>query len=283
MNNPKNKSGLWYKSLIRITGWIILLAVILPACKTSAPLVKGPLKEEGPDYLIRQMKAKEVNYSWFSAKFTAEYVKDKSLTSFSGQLRIRNDSVIWISITPALGIEAFRLVLTPDSVKFMNRMDNTYFIGTYQWVNNFLKTSMNFDVLESILLGNDVSWYENENFRASIDENQYKLSTSGRRKMKKTIKSQEAGPQILLQNLWLDPHTYKIIRTDIKELGKENVRIQANYSTFNSVNNMLIPGKILFDFSADNPFRISVDFSKIVLDSPQPMPFKVPSTYKQIR
>ena len=57
-----------------------------------------------------------------------EYSEDKGKTSLKGQLRIQSDSLIWLTFSPALGIEAARVLLTNDSVKFINRLNKTYFL-----------------------------------------------------------------------------------------------------------------------------------------------------------
>ena len=37
------------------------------------------------------------------------------------------DSAIWLSISPLLGIEAVRVLLTKDSVKALDRLNNIYY------------------------------------------------------------------------------------------------------------------------------------------------------------
>src|SRR5208283_696073 len=115
--------------------------------------------------------------NWLIAKFSADYKNKGQKNSFNGQIRIRKDSVIWVSFSPALGIEVFRMMLTQDSVKFINRMNNTYFAGDYNYVNQYLNTNIDYDILQSFLTGNDLSFYENEKFRAGVENGIYKLAT----------------------------------------------------------------------------------------------------------
>jgi len=64
-------------------------------------------------------------------------------------------------------------------------MNHTYFTGDYDYVNNFLHSNIDFDILQSFLIGNDLSFYENSSFKASVDNGGYKLSTSRTKKTKK--------------------------------------------------------------------------------------------------
>ncbi len=102
---------------------------------------------------------------------------------------MQKDSVIWLSFSPALGLEVARLKITPDSIKFMNRLDRVYFEGDYQLLNNFLQTTIDFDILQSLLIGNDFTFYDNNSFRASIDALEYRLSTTSRTKLKTLIET----------------------------------------------------------------------------------------------
>ena len=105
----------------------ILTVTIFSSCNTQKKLIKAPIREEGADYLFGKLKANELNYRGFTAKFSAEYTNQGKKTSFNGQLRIQKDSLIWLSFSPGLGIEVFRIMITQDSVMFINRMNNTYF------------------------------------------------------------------------------------------------------------------------------------------------------------
>ena len=67
------------------------------------------------------------NYEWLTAKMHGEVTIDSqpSTLNFSGSLRMRRDSTIWISAT-VMGIEAMRALVTSDSVFLVNRFEKTY-------------------------------------------------------------------------------------------------------------------------------------------------------------
>jgi len=245
--------------------------------------MKAPLKEEGAEYLFAKLKEKELKFDWFSAKFSAEYANAGKSNSFSGQIRIRKDSLIWISLTPMLGIEAMRLSISQDSVKMINRLNNTYFTGDYEYVNNFLNTNLDFDLLQAFLLGTDLQFYENGKFRASVDHGEYKLSTGERAKLKKFVRNSRENLRILIQNLWLDPVNFKITHADVKEIRRDNIRLESTFSDFEPVGDQLFPRKMTCTIWAENTIRILSDFSKMTLNVPLQFPFKIPSSYQAVR
>ncbi|MDP4281536.1 MAG: DUF4292 domain-containing protein [Bacteroidota bacterium] len=253
------------------------------SCSSSRKVMKSPLKEEGADYLFKKLKENELRYDWFTAKFSAEYKNNRNKTSFNGQIRIRKDSLIWLSFSPMLNIEAFRVTITQDSVKYMNRMNDTYFAGDYNVVNRLLGTNVDFDLLQSFLTGNDLSFYENGKFKASVDKNVYKLSTAERRKLKKYIRKSEEDLNVLIQNIWINPENFKIIQADVKEIREPNIRLNADYNEFEKIGEQLFPKEMIFDIFAANNIHVKIDFSRISVDVPQAFPFRIPDSYRQVK
>lgn len=257
----------------------LLVLIILASCSSQRKIIKAPIKEEGAEYLFKKLKEHELQYHWFTAKFSAEYKNKGQTNSFNGQIRIRKDSVIWLSFSPALGIEVFRMMVTQDSVKFINRMNNTFFSGDYNYVNRYLNTNIDFDILQSFLTGNDLSFYESGKFRAGLENNFYKLATADRTKLKKFIRNSQENLRVLIQNIWIDPESFKITRADVKEIREPNIKLEARYSSFEKIEDQLFPKEMSFDISAENNLSVSVSFNKITINIAQAFPFKIPQSY----
>ena len=268
--------------LLKMLIILFFIPFILESCKSTRTIIKGPLKEEGPDYLIGKLDENELNFDWLSLRYRASYAYDKKVTDFSGQIRIRKDSAIWVSISPAMGIEMVRLMITNDSVMFINRLDKTFFKGDYRLVNEFFQTNLDFDILQAFIIGNDFQFYDNASFRASVDNNLYRLSTTGRHKIKKVHETNDTGPLVLVQNIWLDPDNFKITRVDVKEFQKDNRKFEANYSDFSLIDKQLIPTSIYVNVTSEHLQEVNIKYSKINLNEPFTFPFSIPSKYKRI-
>jgi len=258
----------------------LLALILVESCSPSRKVLVAPIREEGADYLITKLKEGELKFDWFSARFSAEYENNGKKNSLSGQIRIRKDSLIWISLTPMLGIEAVRVMISQDSVKLINRLNGTYFIGNYEYVNRFLNTNIDYDILQAILLGNDLQFYENGKFRASVERGSYKLSTSERHKLRKYVHNNQDTLKIFIQNIWLDPQNFKIKHAEIKEIRRDNIKLESNYGTFETISGQLFPKEMYYIIWAENTIRVQTGFSRIVLDSPQQFPFKIPASYE---
>lgn len=270
--------------MMKLKNWapIIVIILLLGSCKTTRKVYKAPLKIEGPEYLFKKLNENELEFNYINAKFNLHLQEDQKKTSFKGQIRIQKDSMIWVSFSPLLGIEVARMLITNDSVKFINRMNKTYFRGDYEYLNKFFDTNLDFNVLQGLIIGNDFSHYEINKFRAFIDNKQYRLSTASRQKLKKYMRLHETEPNIFIQNIWLDPENFKISQISLKELGKENKKLQMNYNEFIKINSQLFPKNINFNLQAEKKIDVQIDYSKIDVNEEVNFPFKVPKKYKSV-
>lgn len=94
--------------------------------------------------------ARAADYTWMSAKMNGQLeVENNGSFDFSGSLRMRRDSVVWLSVSAFMGMESFRARVTTDTIVVVNRMDQTY-------VEEPL-TKMTVGEIQSLLLGKGTS------------------------------------------------------------------------------------------------------------------------------
>ncbi|HNW97577.1 MAG TPA: DUF4292 domain-containing protein [Bacteroidales bacterium] len=270
------KKIFWYTSLIG------LLYFVFTECNPAKKIIKEPIKDKKADYLFAQLKKNEFKFNWLNIKFSATVKMHKTENSFNGNIRIKKDSIIWISVTPALGIEAFRALITNDSVKMLNRLNDTYISSDFAYITNLIHTDIDFDMLQSLLVGNDFSYYENNVFKATVDGMQYLLSTVGRGKLKKYVKTSDDSLKLLVQDIWLDPETYKISRVQLKEL-KENQKLEAEYSDIKTVDSLLFPFTLKYNASNEKEkIEIKLENTRVTTSGPLEFPFNISSKYQRI-
>jgi hypothetical protein len=263
-----------------VYGFLLLLIIEgFSSCQTKRRLIKAPIKVEGPEYLFQKLQENEFKFRTFSAKFNIDYTIKRKSFEFKGQVNIVKDSAIWIIFNQDLGIEMARLLITQDSVKFIDRINKKYFAGDYLFVNNFLKTNVDFGVLQSIILGNDFEYYDNAEFKAGVDSRQYKLTTTERHKLKKHVRNAGDAERVFLQSIWLSPENFKITQIKLKELTKSSKKLTAGYFDFKNIEGQLFPFSIAYELEATTPVRVKLEYSKISLNQSVSFPFKIPTKY----
>ncbi|NTW24563.1 MAG: DUF4292 domain-containing protein [Lentimicrobium sp.] len=255
--------------------------MIISSCGSVRRTIREPLKEQGADFLFSNLKSNELKYTYFSARFSTSFEQQKNVTSFSGQIRIQKDSLIWISISPVLGIEMARLLITNDSIKYMNRIDNIYFISDFNYINNLINSTLDFDMLQAFLTGNDFSFYENSSFKAGIDNQEYKLVTTDRRKLKKYVRNNQEI-NIPIQHIWLSSETFKISRVMIREVQLGGRKVEGTYQYLND-GTQLVPEKLSFNLeTAENKNQLVLEYSKLNTADSLAFPFKIPEKYTKV-
>lgn len=96
------------------------------------------------------------NYEWMSAKMSGELKTEDEAYDFSGNLRMRRDSTVWITVSGSMGMEGARVLITQDSVIVVNRVDKTYFMEPLSVIAETEHTPSLQD-LQVALLGDGVS------------------------------------------------------------------------------------------------------------------------------
>jgi hypothetical protein len=262
----------------------LMVLAILTSCSALRKAYRQPLREQGSEFLKQKLDSSEIKFHNFSARFSTTYSQGQKSNSFSGQLRIQKDSVIWISIS-ALGIDMARFMITQDSVKFQNRINKTYMRKDFLYVNELLNNTLDFDMLQAFLIGNDFSFFENGKFKASIDNNmQYKLSTTERRKLKKYVRRSGQDINIPIEYIWLNPETFKINKVQLTEAERGGRHFSSSYSEFMNVQGQLFPAVIEFDIETnEDKVNIKINLSKIEINkSVLNYPFPIPDNYTEI-
>lgn len=286
------------------------------ACKTNKETaVITKVKEidtKSPAYLLEKMYQSEARFETMSAKFSAELSTGGNNTSFKTTLRIRKDSIIWMSISPALGIEVARVLISKDSVFFMNRINETYFAGDFTYFSNLLNTEVDYQLLEALLVGNAIDKFSPEDFIVFQGKNQLILSTHKKRLVKKTLQKEERAEKLekkdkteradkiqlkekniitkatstdtaaYVQSIWLNADNYKIEEYRYRDINPDKL-LHIFYSNFTTIENNNIPYEIKLILNGGQAARLSISYSKITLNGEATFPYTVPEKYEQIK
>lgn len=234
--------------------------------------------------LSKKMLLNEFNYKWLNSKFAATTNIDGKTNSFNASVRSRKDSALWISLS-MFGIEGARLLATCDSVKFIDRVNSKFFKGDYSFLSKTLNTEIDFEMLQAILIGNSVEFYDDDDrLRTYIENGSQVLSTVRKRKIKKALNSnpEENLLKDLAQRIWLDGTTFKIKKNVINDFNT-NRTFQGSYSNFQVVDSLLFPFDAEFEIQAQRSMKVEINYSKVEINTTQQMPFNIPSKYEPMK
>src|SRR5687768_16800454 len=107
--------------------------------------------------VLDTVKKNRIDYKTCSAKVKVDFEGgDGKKNDFNAFVRLKKDSVLWISINAAFGIEAFRVLITPDSVKVVNKIDKIVQLRSVEYLQEVSKIPLTFNDLQNLLVGNPV-------------------------------------------------------------------------------------------------------------------------------
>jgi len=96
----------------------------------------------------------EINFDNFSAKSKIKYLDGDEGFNAVANIRIKEDSIIWISVSPGIGVEILRAIITPDSLFVINRLKKEFVAVSLDSISHQLNFNLNYSMLQSILIGN---------------------------------------------------------------------------------------------------------------------------------
>lgn len=212
-------------------------------------------------------------------RFDFEYLQTKSKIKFDGPdksitstatIRMKKDSIIWVSITPLFGMEAARGMITRDTIVFLDRINKDVYRYNFKGLSEMLNFDVNFEMLQSILLGNQVfSFDQKDKFsKASGDlailqqRDRFTIQTAADAEIRKVktvqVKEEPAGNTMLL--------SFTDFNTIEAQAFPFSIKIK--------INNILAGGKT-------EKTEVTLDHSKVEsMSNPISFSFSVPSKYE---
>ncbi|MEO8821569.1 MAG: DUF4292 domain-containing protein [Ginsengibacter sp.] len=107
---------------------------------------------------LSALNKNKIIFKTFSSKARIQYEDHNGKQpDFNAFIRMQKDSVLWVSISATfLGIEAFRILITPDTLIILNKLNKTVEYHPFSYIESFAKIPMDFKLLQNILIGNPV-------------------------------------------------------------------------------------------------------------------------------
>ena len=95
-------------------------------------------------------------FEWMTANLDIQAEGNgMSFDNLSGQLRMRNDSIVWLSVTATMGVEVLRAKVSNDSVWVLNRMEKTYLAEPLDSLGAKVGMPLSLPLVQTLLLDNN--------------------------------------------------------------------------------------------------------------------------------
>ncbi len=238
--------------------------------KDTAVVVINPVESDSAKMVhdaLEKIKGNHIDFNTFSAKIKVDYADSKEQRyDFNAFVRMKKDSVIWISINAALGIEAFRVLITQDSVRVLDKLNKTVQYHTLDYLQEVAQLPFDFYTLQDLIIGNPVYMDSNNIVAYKEDANFVSLATKGNY-FKHLVTFIREG--FSLQHSKLDD--VDIVRSRTADLSYEAYE-NSGERKFSTNRRITIAEKAKLD--------IDMKFKQVEFNQPLNFPFAVPRNYK---
>ena len=270
------KLSFWHSAVL-----VLLLGAISWSCKPKGEVVeRGRVTaNRNTDVLIDKVKENEFDSGWLTMKAAVAFENSKMSDSFKMLIRMKTDSVIWISAT-YYSIEVARFLITPDTVKMIDRKGDQFYIGNFSYLNEKFNVNLSFELLQSVLIGNSIGISDTTKVHSFAERGLYHLSTMKKGQMRRIEQGTRNINDIAYRNS-IDPETFKIKELSVFDLRSQQ-SMQVVYKEFKEVGDELLPVKMAMDVLSKDVTKITVSYSKIGNQGPYKTSFRIPEKYVRI-
>ncbi|MFD0750567.1 DUF4292 domain-containing protein [Mucilaginibacter calamicampi] len=251
---------------------VCLVAVVASGCK-ARKMVSAPVATNAPVVVdnskantIAAIKSRQLTFNTFSGKADADLNIDNDNKSVSMNIRIAKGKQIWVSVSINIlaSIEVGRALITPDSIKLMNKVEGVYIKKPFSYIHAYTGKQVNYTTVESLLTGNAVP--ELLSMDADLQKTDNNITLSGKL-------------QQLLYKMIFNPDM-KVSQLNLSDNAQQQA-MQVTNSKFVLVDGRTLPSQInIASTLKEKKISINLEYSKIDLDRVLDYPFNIPESYK---
>jgi len=228
----------------------VFAVLILSACKTTRTITKSiPTTTNAISQVIEQVQKIQPQFKTANInKMSLALEMGERKINVSATCKIKEDSAIFVSIQPFLGIELFKAELTPDSMRVFDKMNHRYYVVDYGYFNKRFGVNVNFYSLQSLLTAQFFCVGKKE-----IQVDSCKLITlpAGQNKI-------EYDNNNMLQSTVFSP--LYIIQQVILKAKNSNYQLDTAYADYTMVNGINFPQTISLQATNQNT-KAACEFS----------------------
>ena len=284
---------------------LVFSVALLSGCTNMRRLERGkPIRSESASAILRKHVATLSKPEWSAMRMQVDTDINGESSAFKVNVRMRRDSAIWMSITPALGVEAARILLTEDSVRFLSKVPGNRFgyAGDYTAFDSLLGTEFTYDMFQHILMGEGINLFdEDSKYISKVDGREHLLISKYKRRVRRLVgvKEKEINPEdslvveaspavqervmnrsddedLLVKRYWFDGLGFQLTRTRFDDLYNDR-SVEIGHGGFEPEAGGWVPHKTVLTIGSPLGTQIiSMEILRARYGKRYDMPFEIP-------
>ncbi|WP_246293624.1 MULTISPECIES: DUF4292 domain-containing protein [Winogradskyella] len=244
----------------------MLIGLVMSCSGTKSVIASGVASDKlSAKQVIKQHEKSESDFKTMNAKVAIDLIQGEKNQGYTFSFRMEKDQVIWLSAPFGMA----RMMITPDKVKFYNKLDGEYFDGDYKLLSDVVGVDLDFNKVQNILLGQAIYDLQEEAHQVSVNGNSYALSPKDQ--------------NVLIELFYLiNPSHFKMDSLQMYQQSEKRM-LQVDYASYQEVDKQIIPENIkIIAVDNDDEVIITMAFKSVSLNDEVRFPFNIPAGYKEI-
>ncbi len=208
------------------------------------------------DSVMAKISERQVSYSTFSARAKLSWNDGETPQEFTGSIRLKKDSTLWLSLG-VIGIEGIRTLVTPDTFRLMNKLTGEYAVHGINYIQSWLLFPVSFNMLQQLITGEKISIGEKASAVTSEDSSVVLYSESDQ----------------LYEKIWVDTSNYTIQKILLKDkLLKQDMLITFTAYNYSEAKPFSYKRSVVITRNTDT-VKLNMDFVRINFNEELSFPF----------
>lgn len=279
---PENNS-----SMMKLFTVVVAVICFLSACRSTKTIQKAIATKDTVGVVVKidssellrndslafikehydKIESNRISFSSFSAKMDVDYTGiDGKKYDVNAHIRMQKDSILWISITAIFGIEGLRAIITPDSIKILDKQNKIYTARSVSYLQEITELPLTLSDLQDLIIGNPVFFKEQP---VSYSKSPGSISLYSKGDFFKNLLTLGESDK-LIQSCKLD---------DLDEQRSRTCFLR--YNEYESKKGPSFPTRREINISEKNKLSVKLNFKQYEFNETLSFPFSVPKNYKE--
>ena len=217
-----------------------------------------------------ELKVEAFDFEYFSSKTKIKFENSQDKFRFTANIRMKKDSLIWFSLSPGVGIEVARGLITKDSLIFIDRINKNVVRLNFETLSQQFGFKLDYPLLESMVIGN-MPVERNGKDMVTRQNNFYAVD-------------QSVGT-LKINNI-IGVKTRKLEQLTATETNSNNT-LELQYGDFKHIDEYVLPHKALLVLNyikdnKNNQTNINMEHNRAQIEKkPLRFPFNIPQRYER--
>lgn len=217
-----------------------------------------------------ELKIDSFDFEYFSSKAKFKFESGNDKTRATANIRVKKDSIIWMNLTPGVGIQAARIKITRDSLVMIDNINKNVLRYSFETLSNEFNFDIDFDLIQSVIIG-DLPIARNSRDIVAEEVDHFLMT--------------QKRDELNIENT-IGLNTRKLEKLTATSTQTQN-SLDINYEDFKLVDEYAFPHKALillkyFKDGENQSINIDIEHNRTQIEKkPLKFPFNIPKRYER--